>query len=64
MLSFLVSSTFFKYAQNEGFAIKKIKNFMGGHAPKPPLYVRTALWSSPVIPGPLYLHLDPDGYCL
>lgn len=35
MLSFLASSTFFKYAQNEGFAFKKFKIFMGGHAPKP-----------------------------
>ena len=25
MLSFLASSTFFKYAQNEGFAFKKFK---------------------------------------
>jgi hypothetical protein len=30
MLSFLASSTFFKYAQNEGFAFKKFKMFMGG----------------------------------
>ena len=30
MLSFLASSTFFKYAQNEGFAFKKFKIFMGG----------------------------------
>jgi hypothetical protein len=30
MLSFLVSSTFFKYAQNAGFAFKKFKIFMGG----------------------------------
>ena len=37
MLSFLASSTFFKYAQNEGFAFKK---FMGGHAPKPPSIFR------------------------
>jgi hypothetical protein len=36
MLSFLASSTFFKYAQNVGFAFKKFKIFMGGHAPKPP----------------------------
>ena len=36
MLSFLASSTFFKYAQNAGFAFKKFKIFMGGHAPKPP----------------------------
>ena len=37
MLSFLASSTFFKYAQNEGFAFKKFKIIMGGgHAPKPP----------------------------
>jgi hypothetical protein len=39
MLSFLASSTFFKYVQNEGFAFKKFKIFMGGgwgHAPKPP----------------------------
>jgi hypothetical protein len=38
MLSFLSSSTFFKYAQNEGFAFKKFKIFMGGggHALKPP----------------------------
>ena len=34
MLSFLASSTFFKYAQNEGFAFKKFKMFMGGgHTP-------------------------------
>jgi hypothetical protein len=32
MLSFLVSSTFFKYAQNAGFAFKKFKIFMGGGA--------------------------------
>ena len=32
MLSFLASSTFFKYAQNEGFAFKKFKIFMGGGA--------------------------------
>jgi hypothetical protein len=38
MLSFLASSTFFKYAQNEVFAFKKFKIFMegGGHAPQPP----------------------------
>jgi hypothetical protein len=36
MLSFLASSTIFKYAQNEGFAFKKFKIFRGGHAPKPP----------------------------
>jgi hypothetical protein len=30
MPSFLASSTFFKYAQNEGFAFKKFKIFMGG----------------------------------
>ena len=35
MLSFLASSTFFKYAQNEGFAFK-IFIGGGGHAPKPP----------------------------
>jgi hypothetical protein len=28
MLSFLASSTFFKYARNEGFAFKKFKIFM------------------------------------
>ena len=32
MLSFLASSTFFKYAHNEGFAFKKFKIFMGGGA--------------------------------
>ena len=38
MLSFLSSSTFFKYAQNEGFAFKKFKIFMGGGAcPQTPL---------------------------
>jgi hypothetical protein len=38
MLSFLASSTFFKYAQNEGFAFKKFKIFMGGGAcPETPL---------------------------
>jgi hypothetical protein len=38
MLSFLASSTFFKYAQNAGFAFEKFKIFMGGmgHAPNPP----------------------------
>ena len=36
MLSFLASSTFFKYAQNVGFAFKKFKIFMGGHVLKPP----------------------------
>jgi hypothetical protein len=40
MLSFLASSTFFKYMyahdQNEGFAFKKFKIFMGGMAPNPP----------------------------
>ena len=36
MLSFLASSTFLKYAQNAGFAFKKFKIFMGGHAHKPP----------------------------
>jgi hypothetical protein len=30
MLSFLASSTFFKYAQNAGFAFKKIQNCHGG----------------------------------
>jgi hypothetical protein len=31
------NSTFFKYAQNAGFAFKKFKIFMGGgDAPKPP----------------------------
>ena len=30
MLSFLASSTFFKYTENEGFAFKKFKIFMGG----------------------------------
>jgi len=65
MLSFLASSTFFKYAQNAGFAIKNFKIFMGGACPQ------TAL-ASPVIPGPLHLDLGyqffkfrgPDGYCL
>ena len=32
MLSFLASSTFFKYAQNEGFASKKFKFSWGGGA--------------------------------
>jgi hypothetical protein len=38
MLSFLASSTFFKYAQNEVFAFKKFKIFMGGRGmpPNPP----------------------------
>ena len=38
MLSFLASSTFFRYAQNEGFASKKFKIFMGGWGmpPNPP----------------------------
>jgi hypothetical protein len=40
MLSFLhvASSTFFKYAQNEGFAFKKFKMFMVGVGmpPSPP----------------------------
>jgi hypothetical protein len=38
MLSFLASSTFFKYAQNAGFAFKKFKMFMGGRGmpPTPP----------------------------
>jgi hypothetical protein len=38
MLSFLASSTFFKYAQNEVFAFKKFKIFMGGGGmpPNPP----------------------------
>jgi hypothetical protein len=35
MFSFLASSTFFKYAQNAGFAFKKIQNFHGGDAPNP-----------------------------
>ena len=45
MLSFLASSTFFKHAQNAGFAYKKFKIFMGGagHAP-----------NSPSMFGPLY----------
>jgi len=34
MLSFLASSTFFKYAQNAGFAFKKFKIFMGGGCPQ------------------------------
>ena len=36
MLSFLASSTFFKYAQNAGFAFKKFKIFMGGGGAYPP----------------------------
>jgi hypothetical protein len=36
MLSFLASSTFFKYAQNAGFAFKKFKIFMGGGMPPNP----------------------------
>jgi hypothetical protein len=35
MLSFLASSTFFKYAQNAGFAFKKFKIFMGDMTPNP-----------------------------
>ena len=40
MLSFLASTTFFKYAQNEGFAFKKFKIFMGGGGmpPNPPSF--------------------------
>ena len=37
MLSFLASSTIFKYAQNEGFAFKKFKIFRGGACPQTPL---------------------------
>jgi hypothetical protein len=33
LLSFLASSTFFKYTQNERFAFKKFKMFMGGGIP-------------------------------
>jgi hypothetical protein len=40
MFSFLASSTFFKYAQNAGFAFKKIQNFHGGDAPNPSTTVR------------------------
>jgi hypothetical protein len=36
MLSFLASSTFFKYAQNARFAFKKFKIFMGGMPANPP----------------------------
>jgi hypothetical protein len=36
MLSFLASSTFFKYAQNAEFASKKFKIFIGGVCPQPP----------------------------
>ena len=38
ILSFLASTTLFKYAQNEGFAFKKIQNFHGegGMPPNPP----------------------------
>ena len=59
MLSFLASSTFFKYAQNAGFVFKKFKMFMGGGMPPTPLakHVRTASRSSPLIPGPLLLDL-------
>ena len=32
----LASSTFFKYAQNAGFAFKKFKIFMEGGMPQPP----------------------------
>jgi hypothetical protein len=51
MLSFLASSTIFKYAQNEGFAFKKFKIFMGGggggaHAP-----LACSDHKLPVIPG-------------
>ena len=39
MLSFLASSTFFKYAENAGFALKKFKIFIwgGGAFPQTPL---------------------------
>ena len=38
ILSFLASTTLFKYAQNEGFAFKKFKIFRGGGAcPQTPL---------------------------
>ena len=40
ILSFLARTTLFKYAQNEGFAFKKFKIFMGGGGggmpPNPP----------------------------
>ena len=67
MLSFLASSTFLKYAQNEGFAFKKFKIFMeGGWAcPQTPLACSdhfAALtgdtWAPTFTPG------LPDGYCL
>ena len=35
MLSFLASSTFFKYVQIEGFAFKKFKMFMGAYPQTP-----------------------------
>ena len=68
MLSFLASSTFFKYAENEGFAFKKFKIFMRGGGGMPP--------NPPSMFGPLrgphrwYLGYQifksrgPDGYCL
>jgi len=48
MLSFLASSTFFKYAQNEGFAFKKFKIFMGGEGGMPS--------NPPSMFGPLHSH--------
>jgi len=52
MLSFIASSTFFKYAQNAGFAFKKFIIFMGGHAPKPPFAVLTGdTWAPTFRPG-------------
>jgi hypothetical protein len=49
MLSYLASSTFFKYAQNEGFAFKKFKIFMGGHAPKVSGHLGTWISRYPVL---------------
>ena len=68
MLSFLASSTFFKYAQNEGFAFKKFKIFMGGGG----MPRNSPSMFGPWLPGPLHLPLGyqifkfrgPDGYCL
>ena len=65
MLSFLASSTFFKYAQNAGFAFKKIKNFHGGACPQTPLACSDRFvvltgdtWAPTCRPGlPVFLNL-------
>jgi hypothetical protein len=64
MLSFLASSTFFKYAQNEFFAFKNFKIFMGGGEmpPNPP-----SMFGA--LRGPyqwyqIFKSRGPDGYCL